>query len=282
MADIRGALGQVLGPAYRVEREVRPVGDCRMFVALDQATGAELLVKVLPTSLSLGVDESRFATNLLALGDRLTHPGLVVLEKMHGARTVMTAAPARDAVSTVRIGGIHRDLLALGAIAAEHDRPLRVLDHRRHRADVGPQLFRCRPMPGIAAQRRHEDLGERTHLGIRDERAHGERSAVVRDVRRAVDVAWIHDERIAVQVELRALVPSLVDRINQAQKESGELKALDERDHRGVRYFRRLERTFDGHTKGVTGLAFAHDGRHFASSSQDGTVRIWGLPALAP
>ena len=78
MADIRGALGQVLGPAYRVEREVRPVGDCRMFVALDQATGAELLVKVLPTSLSLGVDESRFATNLLALGDRLTHPGLVV------------------------------------------------------------------------------------------------------------------------------------------------------------------------------------------------------------
>ncbi|TLY46476.1 MAG: hypothetical protein E6K55_15915 [Gemmatimonadetes bacterium] len=78
MADIRGALGQVLGPANRVEREVRPVGDCRMFVALDQATGAELLVKVLPTSLSLGVDESRFATNLLALGDRLTHPGLVV------------------------------------------------------------------------------------------------------------------------------------------------------------------------------------------------------------
>jgi hypothetical protein len=34
----------------------------------------------------------------------------------------------------------------------------------------------------------------------------------------------------------------LVDRINQAQKESGELKALDEREHQGVRYFRRLER----------------------------------------
>ena len=78
MADIRGALGQVLGPTYRVEREVRPVGDCRMFVALDQETGAELLVKVLPTSLSLGVDESRFSTNLVALGDRLSHPGLVV------------------------------------------------------------------------------------------------------------------------------------------------------------------------------------------------------------
>ena len=78
MPDIRGALGQVLGPTYRVEREVRPVGDCRMFVALDQATGAELLVKVLPTSLSLGVDETRFAANLITLGDRLSHPGLVV------------------------------------------------------------------------------------------------------------------------------------------------------------------------------------------------------------
>ncbi|HXI65401.1 MAG TPA: hypothetical protein VNH14_12930, partial [Gemmatimonadales bacterium] len=78
MADIRVALGQVLGPTYRVEREVRLVGECRMFVALDQSTGAELLVKVLPTSLSLGVDENRFAKNLVALGDRLSHAGLVV------------------------------------------------------------------------------------------------------------------------------------------------------------------------------------------------------------
>ena len=78
MADIRGALGQALGPTYRVERVVRPVGDCRLFVALDQSTGAELLVKVLPTSLSLVVDEDRFATNLLALGDLLSHAGLVV------------------------------------------------------------------------------------------------------------------------------------------------------------------------------------------------------------
>jgi len=78
VADIRVALGQVLEPTYRVEREVRLVGECRMFVALDQSTGAELLVKVLPTSLSLGVDENRFAKNLVALGDRLSHAGLVV------------------------------------------------------------------------------------------------------------------------------------------------------------------------------------------------------------
>jgi serine/threonine protein kinase len=78
VADLRAALGRVFEPTYRVEREVRPVGQCRMFVALNQSTGAELLVKVLPTPLSLGVDELRFAANLVALSDRLSHPGLVV------------------------------------------------------------------------------------------------------------------------------------------------------------------------------------------------------------
>jgi eukaryotic-like serine/threonine-protein kinase len=77
MADLRVALGQALGPAYRVEREVRPVGNCRMFVALDQAAGTERLVKVLPTPLSLGVDHERFGAELVSLGARLAHRGLV-------------------------------------------------------------------------------------------------------------------------------------------------------------------------------------------------------------
>ncbi|HEX4628180.1 MAG TPA: protein kinase [Gemmatimonadales bacterium] len=77
MADLRAALGHALDPAYRVEREVRPVGNCRMFVALDQAAGTELLVKVLPTPLSLGVDHVKFEAELAALGSRLAHRGLV-------------------------------------------------------------------------------------------------------------------------------------------------------------------------------------------------------------
>src|SRR5437879_68458 len=48
MADLRAALGHALEPAYRVEREVRPVGNCRMFVALEKSAGGGLLVKVLP------------------------------------------------------------------------------------------------------------------------------------------------------------------------------------------------------------------------------------------
>jgi len=42
MADLRAALGHALEPAYRVEREVRPVGNCRMFVALETSAGGGL------------------------------------------------------------------------------------------------------------------------------------------------------------------------------------------------------------------------------------------------
>ena len=60
MADLRVALAQALGPTCRVEREVRPLGACRMFVAVELADGAELLVKVLPGELSLALDLGTF------------------------------------------------------------------------------------------------------------------------------------------------------------------------------------------------------------------------------
>ena len=77
MADLRAALGHALEPAYRVEREVRPVGNCRMFVALEKSAGGGLLVKVLPGPLSLAVDSTRFEQDTARLGRRLRHPGLV-------------------------------------------------------------------------------------------------------------------------------------------------------------------------------------------------------------
>lgn len=77
MADLRAALGHALEPAYRVEREVRPVGGCRLFVALDRSAGPDLLVKVLPATLSLGVDAARFAVELQTLAGSLGHQGLV-------------------------------------------------------------------------------------------------------------------------------------------------------------------------------------------------------------
>src|SRR5690242_9670375 len=48
-----------------------------MFVALDQASGTELLVKVLPAPLSLGVDHMKFEAELATLEERLAHHGLV-------------------------------------------------------------------------------------------------------------------------------------------------------------------------------------------------------------
>ncbi len=77
MADLRAALGHALEPAYRVEREVRPVGSCRLFVALDQSAGPDLLVKVFPATLSLGVDPTTFAAELRTLAGALAHGGLV-------------------------------------------------------------------------------------------------------------------------------------------------------------------------------------------------------------
>ena len=77
MSELRFALGTALGPVYMVEREVRPVGGCRLFVALEQPAGAELLVKVLPGELSLAMDPARFERELLLLADRLGDSNLV-------------------------------------------------------------------------------------------------------------------------------------------------------------------------------------------------------------
>src|SRR5436305_13947265 len=77
VSELRAALEDALGPIYRVEREVRPVGACRMFVALEAASGPALLVKVLPGELSLALDTALLERELLLLADRLSAPPLV-------------------------------------------------------------------------------------------------------------------------------------------------------------------------------------------------------------
>jgi serine/threonine protein kinase len=81
MSDLRIALADALGPLYRVEREVRPVGDYRMFVATHNppatSANAQLLIKILPASLSLGIDDLHFERAVLLLAEQLKHPNLV-------------------------------------------------------------------------------------------------------------------------------------------------------------------------------------------------------------
>ena len=74
MTDLRSRLSEALGPIYRVEREVRPVGQCRMFVVCEIPTGPDLLAKVLPAALSVATDAAVLERELLLLADRLNHP----------------------------------------------------------------------------------------------------------------------------------------------------------------------------------------------------------------
>jgi serine/threonine protein kinase len=77
MSDLRAALEAALGPLHVVEREVRPVGGCRLFVVLELPSGPESLVKVLPGPLSLAVDSRMFEREILLLADRLTDTHVV-------------------------------------------------------------------------------------------------------------------------------------------------------------------------------------------------------------
>lgn len=77
MSELRAALADALGPLYRIEREVRPVGEYRLFVATQAENGTELLVKVLPAALSLGIDDLQFERAVLLVAEKLRHPNLV-------------------------------------------------------------------------------------------------------------------------------------------------------------------------------------------------------------
>lgn len=77
MSELRAALADALGPLYRIEREVRPVGEYRLFVATQSQNGTELLVKILPAALSLGIDDLQFERAVLLMAEQLGHPNLV-------------------------------------------------------------------------------------------------------------------------------------------------------------------------------------------------------------
>jgi len=77
MSELRDALADDLGPLYRIEREVRPVGEYRLFVATQSQDGTELLIKVLPAALSLGINDLLFERSVLLIAEQLNHPNLV-------------------------------------------------------------------------------------------------------------------------------------------------------------------------------------------------------------
>jgi serine/threonine protein kinase len=172
VSDLRAALEAALGPIYRVEREVRPVGNCRMFVALGPPDGPELLVKVLPAELSLALSPDVFERELILVADRLGHPQLVAHRRAgragafiyHTRRfvvgTTLRASLARSGELPLRRAiEILRDILT--ALAHAHAagvvhgdlKPENVLltDQQTMLADTGVVTAVARALPSTAA-----------------------------------------------------------------------------------------------------------------------------------
>jgi serine/threonine protein kinase len=167
---LRRSLEDVLGPAYRVEREVRPIGPCRAFVVHGPSDPSDLLVKVLPTDLGEAVEGAVFEREVLLVTDRLGYPG-IVRSRFAGAsgryayhgrafvpgttlRAHLARAGGLAVHQTVRI---LRDVLA--ALAAAHEagvthgdlRPEHVIltDGRASVAEFGVLDALARALPGI-------------------------------------------------------------------------------------------------------------------------------------
>jgi len=76
--DLRTQLEQVLGPGYRVERELGGGGMSRVFVAEDLSLGRQVVIKVLAPELSSELSAERFRREI-QLAARLQHPHIVPL-----------------------------------------------------------------------------------------------------------------------------------------------------------------------------------------------------------
>ena len=84
MSDLREQLQEVLGSAYRIERELGGAGMSRVFVAEEVELERHVVVKVLPPDLAAGINVDRFRREI-QLAARLQHPHIVPLHAA-GAR----------------------------------------------------------------------------------------------------------------------------------------------------------------------------------------------------
>lgn len=76
-SQLRACLEVALGPTYRLQREVRPSGQCRRFVAVEIAGGSDVLATLLPAELGGAVDAERLAGEVRDAAARLRHARIV-------------------------------------------------------------------------------------------------------------------------------------------------------------------------------------------------------------
>ncbi|HEX4683226.1 MAG TPA: serine/threonine-protein kinase, partial [Gemmatimonadaceae bacterium] len=78
MTDFADHLQSALGTSYQLDRELTGGGMSRVFVAVDQALGRKVVVKVLPPDLAAGVNRERFRREI-QVAAQLQHPHIVPL-----------------------------------------------------------------------------------------------------------------------------------------------------------------------------------------------------------
>src|SRR6476659_10220090 len=78
MSELQDRLQQVLGTAYRIDRELGGAGMSRVFVATETDLERQVVIKVLPPDLSAGINIDRFRREI-QLAARLQHPHIVPL-----------------------------------------------------------------------------------------------------------------------------------------------------------------------------------------------------------
>lgn len=76
MTEVRDQLQSALGAAYTIERELGGGGMSRVFVAIEQALGRRVVVKILAPELAAGISAERFKREI-QLAAQLQHPQIV-------------------------------------------------------------------------------------------------------------------------------------------------------------------------------------------------------------
>ena len=77
-SDLQSQLQEVLGSAYRIDRELGGAGMSRVFVATETDLERQVVIKVLPPDLAAGINTDRFRREI-QLAARLQHPHIVPL-----------------------------------------------------------------------------------------------------------------------------------------------------------------------------------------------------------
>ena len=77
-SDLQTQLQEILGTAYRIDRELGGAGMSRVFVATDTELDRQVVIKVLPPDLAAGINIDRFRREI-QLAARLQHPHIVPL-----------------------------------------------------------------------------------------------------------------------------------------------------------------------------------------------------------